>query len=222
MKEDIDARLHDLRTALDGARSMPMSASVIVNRTELSNLIDALEKTIDSTLSEATEVVGDREAVLASGMTQAEDIIRAAEHERDQLVSDTDVFRNAQLRAAEIIDAAKREGEELRAETDRYVEDKLANFEHTLERTVDLLRTGRTQPSGGYTHRLGGDSEGADGPQAETDRYVEDKLADFELTLERTIDLIRKGRAKLSGGHVHGLGDDSDVAGITLPDHLER
>ena len=222
VKGDIDARLQDLRAALDEARSMPMSASVMINRTDFQALLDALERAIDDTLSQATEVVGDREAVLASGMTQAEDIIRAAELERERLVSTTDVFRNAQLRAAEIIDAARRDGEELQAETDRYVEDKLANFELTLERVVDHLRSGRTRLSDGHAHRQGDDGEGANELHAETDQYVEDKLADFELTLERTIDLIRKGRAKLSGGHVHGLGDDSDVAGMALPDHLER
>ena len=171
MKGDIEARLRDLRSAVDEARSVPMSASVMINRSEFLELLEALEVAIDRTLSQATEVVGDREAVLASGMTQAEEIVRAAELEREQLVSDTDVYRLAEARAAEITDAARRSAAEL---------------------------------------------------QAETDQYVEEKLANFELTLERTLDLVRRGRAKLSGGHSHALGDDSDVDAISLPDHLER
>lgn len=171
MKGDIDARLHDLRSAVEDARSMPMSSSVMINRSEFLDLLASLEAAIDHTLSQATEVVGDREAVLAEGATQAEEIVRAAELEREILVSDTDIFRLAELRAAEITEAAKRAAAEL---------------------------------------------------QAETDEYVEAKLANFELTLERTLDLVRRGRAKLSGGHSHALGDDSDVDAIALPDHLER
>lgn len=171
MKGDIDARLRDLRIAVEEARSVPMSASVMINRAEFLDLLGALEAAIDQTLSQATEVVGDREAVLAEGISQAEEIVRAAELEREVLVSDTDVYKLAEARAKEITEAAEKAAQEL---------------------------------------------------QAETEQYVEAKLANFELTLERTLDLVRRGRARLSGGHVHGLGDDSDVADITLPDHLER
>jgi hypothetical protein len=171
VKDDIDARLHDLRTAVEEARSMPMSSSVMINRAEFLDLLGSLEVAIDQTLSQATEVVGDREAVLAEGITQAEEIVRAAEMERDVLVSETDVFRLAEARAAEITESARKAAEEL---------------------------------------------------QAETDQYVEEKLANFELTLERTLELVRRGRAKLSGGHSARLGDDSDVDAISLPDHLER
>ena len=171
MKDDIDARLHDLRSAVENARAVPMSASVMINRSEFLDLLGALEAAVDQTLSQATEVVGDREAVLAEGLSQAEEIVRAAELEREVLVSETDVFRLAEARAAEVTEAAEKAAEELRAETEQYVEEKLANF---------------------------------------------------ELTLERTLELVRRGRARLSGGVVHRLGDDSDVADIHLPDHLER
>jgi ElaB/YqjD/DUF883 family membrane-anchored ribosome-binding protein len=171
VRGEIDARLRELRAAVEDARSMPMSSSVMINRTEFLDLIGTLEAAIEQTLSQATEVVGDREAVLASATSQAEDIVRAAEQEREHLVSETDVFRLAAARAAEITDAAEKAAGEL---------------------------------------------------QAETDQYVEEKLANFELTLERTLELVRRGRAKLSGGHSHRLGDDSDVADIVLPDHLER
>ena len=171
MKEDIDARLHELRSAVENARTVPMSASVMINRGEFLDLLAALEAAIDQTLTDATEVVGDREAVLAEGISQAEEIVRAAELEREVLVSETDVFRLAESRAAEITEAAETAAKELRAETEQYVEEKLANF---------------------------------------------------ELTLERTLELVRRGRARLSGGHSHALGDDTDVGSIVLPEHLER
>ena len=169
MKDDIDARLHDLRSAVENARAVPMSASVMINRSEFLDLLGALEAVIDQTLSQATEVVGGREAVLAEASTQADEIVRAAEMERELLVSETDVFRLAEARAAEITESAQKAAEEL---------------------------------------------------QAETEQYVEEKLANFELTLERTLELVRRGRARLSGGHSHALGDDSDVDSIHLPDHL--
>jgi hypothetical protein len=109
--------------------------------------------------------------VVASGSEEAEEILRQARLQSEQLVSDTDVYRLATERAVEVQQAAARESASLRSETDDYVESKLANF---------------------------------------------------ELTLERTLDLVRKGRAQLTGGHSHRLADDSDVHEIVLPDHLER
>lgn len=169
MRDEVDRRLQALRAAVDEARSVPMSASVMINRSEFLELLDALGSAIDETLTRATEVVGDREAVLASGVDRADEIVRAAEEEREKLVSDTGVYRLAESRAAEVTEAAERAARELREETDQYVEERLANF---------------------------------------------------ELTLERTLEMVRRGRARLSGGHVHGLADDSDVDAIHLPDHL--
>jgi cell division septum initiation protein DivIVA len=171
MKEDIEERLERIRATVQHARSMPMSASAVVNRSELLELLDNLEEAIDGTLTRATEVVEDRDAVVAEGQSEAEEIVRRAEAHREKLVSDTDVYRLAQDRADEVLAKAQREAEELRRETDAYVEESLANF---------------------------------------------------ELTLERTLEMVRRGRARLMGGHVHGLGDDSDVADIALPEHMRR
>lgn len=171
MRSEIDAALAALRTALAQARNVPMSASVMVHREELDALIDRLDRAIDRTLDEATSVVGDRDAVIAQSAEEADRLLWEAQQARDAMLSDTDVFKLAQLQAAEILTDARQEASELRAETDAYIEERLANF---------------------------------------------------ELSLEKTLEVVRRGRARLSGGHVHGLADDSDVAAIELPAHLER
>jgi cell division septum initiation protein DivIVA len=168
---EIETTLGKVRATVEAARSMPMSSSVVVNRAELLELLDRLQAAIESGFSQAQEVLGDREAVVASGQAEAQEIVRNAHAEREKLVSDTDVYRLAQERA-----------EEIRAEAERE----------------------------------------ATGLREEADEYVEAKLANFELTLERTLEAVKRGRARLTGGHVHGLADDSDVADIVLPEHLRR
>lgn len=171
MNAEIETTLGEVRATVEAARSMPMSSSVVVNRAELLELLDRLQTAIESGFSQAQEVLGDREAVVASGHAEAQEIVRNAHVEREKLVSDTDVYRLAQERAEEIRVEAEREATGLREEADEYVEAKLANF---------------------------------------------------ELTLERTLEAVKRGRARLTGGHVHGLADDSDVADIVLPEHLRR
>ena len=171
MKAEIEQRLEELRTAIRTARAMPMSASAVINRAEVLEMIDALEHAIDGSLSHATSVVGDRDAVVASGQDQAEEILRKARAEQDRMVSDTDVYQLAQQRAADLLEEAKREAAETRAELDEYVEAQLANF---------------------------------------------------EVTLDKTLQTVRRGLARITGGHASGLADDSDVADMSLPDHLRR
>src|SRR5699024_3579838 len=98
---------------LTQARSMPMSASVMVNKTEATELLDRLEGALDQTLRQAREVVSGRDAMVAEGRDEADEIRRRAESERERLVSDTEVYKLAQERAEEARATTKRECEEL-------------------------------------------------------------------------------------------------------------
>ena len=143
MKEDIEARLAELRELVNSARAMPMSASAVVNRAELLEAADRLESAIHDGFHEAATVVGNKDAVVATGQDEAEEILRRAEAERDKLVSDTDVFRHAQQQADDLLTQTKHDCDALRAETDEYVESSLANFEASLVKTLDAVRRGR-------------------------------------------------------------------------------
>ncbi len=145
---DVQAKLAALRAAIEGARSMPMSSSAVVDRSKLVGLLDELQAAVDQALVESQKVVADREGLVGEARSRAELIIHEAENERDRLLSDTDVFRLAQHQAERMLNEAKVESEELRAETDDYVDAKLANFEITLERTLEAVKRGRDRLSG--------------------------------------------------------------------------
>jgi len=127
---------------------MPMSASAVVNRAEMLELLDELGAEMDAALSEADKIRRERDDVVDEGRREAEHIIADARNERDHLVSDTEVFRLAQRRADEVVAEARNEADGLRKETDDYVDGKLANFEITLERTIEAVRRGRERLAG--------------------------------------------------------------------------
>ena len=162
VNRDLPERIAELRAAIEEARAMPMSASAVINRAEVLELIDAVSAAADGAFTEAAGVVEDRQAVVDAGHAEAAEILRQARVESDRLVSDSHVYQVAQEKAAEIVEAAEREAAELRAETDRYVEDKLANFELVLDRTLDVVRRGRTRINEGLVHGLGGDEDDSD------------------------------------------------------------
>lgn len=127
---------------------MPMSASVVVNRAEILGILDALETEMDVAFGDADSVLRERDRIVAEARTEAEHIVADARHERDRLVSDTELFRVAQHRADEVVAAAQVDADGLRGETDHYVDEKLANFEITLERTIEAVKRGRERLAG--------------------------------------------------------------------------
>ena len=145
---DVHARLAELRQAVEGARSMPMSASAVINRSEVLELVDGLEKALDAALVEARAVLADRDAVVDEGRRQADEILAEARSEREAIVSDTEVYRVAKREADALLEQARAEAEALRRETDEYVDAKLANFEITLERTTEAVKRGRERLAG--------------------------------------------------------------------------
>lgn len=145
---DVRAKLAEIRRVVEQARSMPMSASAVVNRAEMLELLDELGAEMDVALSEADKIRRERDDVVDDGRREAEHIIADARNERDHLVSDTEVFRLAQRRADEVVAEARNEADGLRKETDDYVDGKLANFEITLERTIEAVRRGRERLAG--------------------------------------------------------------------------
>jgi cell division septum initiation protein DivIVA len=120
----------------------------VVNRAEILAMLDELHETIGTAFQESNQVVAQRDGVVDEGRKQADLIIHEATNERDRLVSDTEVFRLAQHQAETMLHDAKTESEALRAETDEYVDTKLANFEITLERTLEAVKRGRDRLSG--------------------------------------------------------------------------
>jgi cell division septum initiation protein DivIVA len=145
---DVRVKLAEIRQAVEQARSMPMSASVVMNRAELLELLGELEEAMGEAFDRAKEIERHRDEIITDGRRQADDIVADARNERDGIVSDTEVFRLARRRADELLDEARAEAEGLRKETDDYVDGKLANFEITLERTIEAVKRGRERLAG--------------------------------------------------------------------------
>jgi cell division septum initiation protein DivIVA len=110
--------------------------------------VGEIERAVDAALSDAREILADREGVVDEGRKEATQIIADARSERDHLVSDTEVYRVAKRKADEVLAQADADAEALRKETDEYVDAKLANFEITLERTIEAVKRGRERLAG--------------------------------------------------------------------------
>jgi len=204
---DVQQKLDEILAVVEKAKAMPMSASCVVNRAELTGLLRDLRDTMPAELAHAQSVVADHQQMVADAHAQADQIIRGAHDERGSLISDTEVVRQAQAEADRILAEARAEVQTKRAEADDYVDSKLANFEVVLTKTLGAVGRGRHKLRGDvgvYESDLDGESDGEEfqpriSPSPEADEYVDVKLATLEAVLSATLEAVGKGRDKLLG-----------------------
>ncbi|MFC8078366.1 cell division initiation protein [Streptomyces sp. NPDC057307] len=205
---DVQKKLDEIVDAVGNARSMPMSASCVVNRGELLSLLEEVREALPGSLAQAQELLGGHEQLSEQARQEAERIVAAAHAERSTLISDTVIARTAQEEADRILADARRDAEEVRAEADDYVDSKLANFEVVLNKTIGSVDRGREKLLG---RGPGLDAQGyadEDAPEysadpdtliRRADDYVDAKLGAFEAVLSKTLDAVGRGRQKLLG-----------------------
>ncbi|GAA0663478.1 hypothetical protein GCM10009535_48870 [Streptomyces thermocarboxydovorans] len=205
---DVQKKLDEIVAAVSGARSMPMSASCVVNRAELLSMLEEVRAALPDSLAQAREVIGDREQMVEQARQEAERIIQSAHAERSKLISETEIARRSQAEADRILAEARKEAEEIRAEADDYVDSKLANFEVVLTKTIGSVGRGREKLLGTGPGLDEQGYEDEDAPERShdpetlrrtADEYVDAKLGAFEAVLAKTLEAVGRGRQKLHG-----------------------
>ncbi|MBA0051789.1 cell division initiation protein [Streptomyces sp. AJS327] len=206
---DVQQKLDEIVAAVGSARSMPMSASCVVNRAELLAQLDEVREALPGSLAQAQQVLGGREQVVAEAQREADRIIESARAERGALVSGTEVARVAREEADRILAEAHQEASQIRSEADDYVDSKLANFEVVLSKTIGSVDRGREKLLGsGPGAEEWNDQYAAEAPERtadpqelrqRADAYVDARLGSVSAVLTKTLEAVGRGRQKLLG-----------------------
>ena len=145
---EAQTKLDQLVELVESAKSMPLSASVLVNKNEALALLDELRAALPDELREAQWVIKDRDEVIDGGRKEAERIIADARAEAARLVSRTEVMQTATREADRVIEEANENARKMRLEVEDYVDAKLANFEVVLHKTLGAVERGRDKLRG--------------------------------------------------------------------------
>jgi F0F1-type ATP synthase membrane subunit b/b' len=145
---ELKDKLDEIVAQIESARAMPMSASCIVNRSQLLGMLDEMRDLIPAEVQRAESLLHERDDVVESGRREAEEIIADAHVERARLVTETEVQREAVAESARVLVDADREAAQMRREVDDYVDTKLANFEIVLNKTLTAVLRGRAKLQG--------------------------------------------------------------------------
>lgn len=161
---DVHDKLDELTAIVEDARSMPMSASCIINRGEVLELLEEIRALLPEEFRHAQMLLADRESVVDEGRREAMRLIGRAEEERLSLTSETEVVAEARRQAERILREASEEARAMRREVDDYVDTKLANFEVVLDKTLAAVNRGREKLRGRTAHEDLSEPESAGPP----------------------------------------------------------
>lgn len=156
---DVEEVAEAIEQLLDQARPVPLSASVLVNRLELEDLVAELRAALPEELRQARWVLKERDELLEQAARERNRLLAEAREEQDRLVLETTVVRAAQREAERIVADARERARVLRLEAEDYVDGKLAGFAGLLGKTLATVEEGRRQLQGPPPEQSEGDAD---------------------------------------------------------------
>ncbi|MCL2464428.1 MAG: hypothetical protein FWF28_05095 [Micrococcales bacterium] len=146
--------LDALTATVTGARSMPMSSSVLVNRAEMLGLIEQARQVLPSQLTQADRLLASADAARERARIEAVAIVAGAHEEADRLVEIQAVTVAARQQAARIVAEATAQANALRRDADDYCDRRLADFEIDLGKLAAQVQAGRAKLAERLAERL--------------------------------------------------------------------
>lgn len=143
--ETAEAKLAYLRELILNARAMPMSASCVINRSEVLAAIDDVIGNLPNEIADAQQVIDMAAFKVAEGEAEASRILAEARDHAANLAQHSEVVRVADQIAAQMRADADEEAAALRRETDEFIDARMASFESVLHKTVSQVRTARAR-----------------------------------------------------------------------------
>jgi vacuolar-type H+-ATPase subunit H len=143
--------IEKLNTALaiiEEARGVPLSASCVVHRGEMLDILNSARDFLPVDFITAEGILEDRDRIIDEGRTSAEAMIATAREDVARMIEQTSIVQAARDEAQRILDDARTVAEEERAEVEAYIDGRLATLEVILNKTMDAVARGRERLEG--------------------------------------------------------------------------
>ena len=186
---DVEALMRRVYELVDSARPAPLSTQVKVDRDEVLDLLDLAIERLPDEVRAARWLMKDRDEFLERTRREADDILAAARSQAERMVQRSEVQKAAEASSRRIIEQARAEASRLRNEADDFCDQRLAQFETVLERTMAVVAAGRAKLRGPLP-----DVEGAPAPAADAEPEDEEEPGVFDYEDEGEASRERRDR----------------------------
>lgn len=139
--EDIIGALYDM---VQDARSMPLAADkCILERDRVLDMLDEVIAQLPGELKQSRTIVESRNELINQARREAESIVRQAQEQAKQLVTQEQVYIEAKRRSEELVGQTQERINQLRKVANEYMDDALRRTEETISGALDEVRDTR-------------------------------------------------------------------------------
>jgi len=134
-----------LEEIIGKSKKIPFSSNFIINENEIYEILDELRNVMPEEFKQARWIVKERENMLEEAKRQAGRILGEAEEKAGELISQSEIMKNAVKKSDEIISLSEAKARTLRLEAEDYSDEKLANLEAVVYKILSAVEKGREQ-----------------------------------------------------------------------------
>lgn len=120
-------------------KRVPFSGRVMVEEVEFLALVDQLRVAVPNEIKQAQRVIKDRERIVSESQDEAARIVQLARERADALVTQHSIVGEARQRSEEILRAAEEERQRARGEIDVFVVEQMQLVEDAVRRGMAVM-----------------------------------------------------------------------------------
>ena len=145
---DVFQQLDRIEDLIVSSKHVPFSSSVMVNETEIFELLDEFRSSLPEELKQARWMVKEKQELMDEARKESERIREESLEERVRLVEDTEIIKTARAEAERIVEEAQAQSREIRLEAEDYADERLANLEVTCYKLLEVIKRARERLQG--------------------------------------------------------------------------
>ncbi|MEC7924031.1 MAG: hypothetical protein VYB80_02325 [Actinomycetota bacterium] len=145
---EVERLLQTLIDLVEAARPVPLSASSMINKDEVLEILKDISLRLPDEIRAARWLLKQREDFLARTQREGDELMDLARARAGQMVQRSEVVKAAEVHARRVVEAAEDEARRLKLETEDFCDQRLASFEALLNKTIRIVADGRTKLQG--------------------------------------------------------------------------
>jgi vacuolar-type H+-ATPase subunit H len=148
MTMDSIEKLNTAIAMIEEARGVPLSASCVVHRGEMLEILQSAREFLPVDFLTAESILNERDQIIDEGRSSAEAMIATTREDVSRMIEQTSIVQAARDEAQRILEDARTVAKEERHEVEAYIDARLATLEVILNKTLDAVARGRERLEG--------------------------------------------------------------------------
>ena len=146
MANSIEEIITTLYEMVQDAWSLPLGAEkCVLERDKVLDLLDEISNQLPGELKQAKTIVQSRDELVAQARREAENMIRSARAQADELVKQENIYQEARRQCELMVQETQNRITQLKTVSNDYVDNSLAQTEEAILKSLNELRETRAR-----------------------------------------------------------------------------